>query len=340
MNRIRVLLFLLLGLAASFACRAATRLVLADTPTPPPPTATLLSPTPTLEASCPSKMDSILEAANQPTYTTGNFPNVDTGNNLDIQLVTYKVNGDLLSDPHLEAVPNNLKKYQSDFPTQQKAWKLFITLIPADPRRIIAEYQVITDGPGNILGLVEQTHFDPNKWSIGIDIADLADTRNLVFTYIHELGHLLTLNPSQVPPDLQVFNNPDSERIYEREAAACNYYFPGEGCSLPDSYLNTYFDHFWGSLYDEWHQIDIILNDNKRQDKLDFFYQKYKDQFVDDYAVTDPNEDIAETWAFYVLSPKPQNDTIADEKLSFFDQYPELVQLRGQIRQNLCRVQP
>ena len=125
MNRIRVLLFLLLGLAASFACRAATRLVLADTPTPPTPTATFLPPTPTFAASCPGEMDSILQAANQPTYTTGNFPNVDTGNNLDIQLVTYTVNGDLLSDPHLESVPDNLKKYQSDFSTQQKAWKLF-----------------------------------------------------------------------------------------------------------------------------------------------------------------------------------------------------------------------
>ena len=48
------------------------------------------------------------------------------------------------------------------------------------------------------------------------------------------------------------------------------------------------------------------------------FYQKYKDQFVDDYAVTDPNEDIAETWAFFVLSPKPQGDTIADQKIVVF----------------------
>jgi len=64
-----------------------------------------------------------------------------------------------------------------------------------------------------------------------------------------------------------------------------------------------FFDKFWNSLYPEWHQIDIIQNDNKRQDKLEAFYKKYKDQFVDDYAVTDPNEDFAETWAFFLLSP-------------------------------------
>jgi hypothetical protein len=233
-----------------------------------------------------------------------------------------------------------LQKYQSDVSTQQKAWKLFTALIPADQRQVIAEYQVMTDGPGDVLAIVEQTHDDPQKWVLEIDIADLQDTKNLVFTFLHELGHLLTLNSTQVPPDLEVFNHPDNGRIYDREAAACPDYFPGEGCSLPDSYLNLFFTRFWSGLYAEWHQIDDIRNDNKRQDGLDAFYKKYKDRFVDDYAVTDANEDIAETWAFFVLGPKPEGDTIADQKILFFYQQPELSQLRGRILQNLCAVQP
>ncbi len=338
MNGTRILLFVFFGLGSSLACRAATRLVIADTPIPLPLTATPLS-SPT-ETSCPGETVSILTAANQPTFTNGNFPNVDTGNNLDIPLITYTVNGDQLIDPSLEAVPSNLKKYQSDVSSQQKAWKLFTTLVPADQRQIVAEYQVITDGTDNLLGIVEQTPNDPNKWILEIDIADVLDTKNLVFTLLHELGHLVTLNSTQVPPDLQVFDHPDNERIYEREAAACRYFFSGEGCSLPDSYLNTFFDKFWGGLYAEWHQIDNIQNDNKRQDKLDAFYKKYKDQFVDDYAVTDPNEDIAETWAFFLLSPRPPGNSIAEQKILFFYQYPELAQLRGRIIQNLCSVQP
>lgn len=340
MNRVRILLFVLLGLLSSLACRAASRLILADTPTSLPPTATSIPATPTSEASCPVETASIIEAASQPSYAYGDFPNVDTGNNLDIQLVTYTVTGDQISDPLLEPIPNDLKKYQSDVSTQQKAWKLFTALIPADQRQVIAEYRVMTDGPGDVLAIVEQTHDDPQKWVLEIDIADLQDTKNLVFTYLHELGHLLTLNSSQVPPDLEVFNHPDNGRVYDREAAACPYYFPGEGCSLPDSYLNVFFTRFWSGLYAEWHQIDDIRNDNKRQDGLDTFYQKYKDRFVDDYAVTDANEDIAETWAFFVLGPKPQGDTVADQKILFFYQQPELAQLRGRILQNLCAVQP
>jgi hypothetical protein len=47
-------------------------------------------------------------------------------------------------------------------------------------------------------------------------------------------------------------------------------------------------------------------------------------------------EDIAESWAFFVLSPKPELKSIADEKILFFYEYPELVELRTQILNNIC----
>jgi hypothetical protein len=340
MERVRILLFVFFGLVSSFACRAATRLIVAATPVPPSPTATSLPPTQSSQTACPDETASILDAANQPDILSGNFPNVDIGNNLDILLVTYTVNGDRLMDPSQEIVPANLKKYQNDITSQQNAWNLFTALIPADRRSIIAEYQVITDGPGDVLAIVEQTQNNPDKWVLEIDIADIGDTKNLVFTLLHELGHLITLNSTQVPPDLEVFNHPDSDKIYRREADACRYFFTGEGCSLPTSYINTFFDRFWGGLYRDWQQIDNIQNDTNRQDKLDTFYKKYKDQFVDDYAVTDPNEDIAETWAFFVLGPQPQGNSVVDQKILFFYQHPELVQLRDRILSNLCKLQP
>ncbi len=66
------------------------------------------------------------------------------------------------------------------------------------------------------------------------------------------------------------------------------------------------------------------------------FYQKYSDQFVDDYATTDPSEDMAETFAYFVYSPKPAGDTIRDQKILFFYDYPELIQARDQILNNTC----
>lgn len=317
----------------SLACRAATRLIIPDTPTP-------TSPAATPGGYCPDETTAILKAATTDTYTSGTFPNVDTGDQVDILLVTYAVNGDQISHPVLETVPAKLARYQQDVGQQEQAWTLFTTLIPADRRVFVHQYQVITDGPSEILAAVEQTYDDPNSWILEIDIADIPNTKNLVFTLLHEFGHLLTLNASQVPPDLQVFNHPDSDRIFNREVAACPSYFPGEGCSTETSYINTYFDRFWPNLYDEWQQIDAIQNDDHRQNRLDDFYRKYRDQFVDDYAVTNPSEDIAETWAFFVLGDKPTGNSIRDQKVLFFYDYPELVLLRNRILKNLCAANP
>ena len=66
------------------------------------------------------------------------------------------------------------------------------------------------------------------------------------------------------------------------------------------------------------------------------FYRKYSDQFLTEYAATSPEEDIAESWAFFILSPKPEQNSIANEKILFFYEYSELVQLRQEILTRLC----
>jgi hypothetical protein len=344
MNQPRLIIFGILVLASTLACRAATRLIYPDTPTTFASSATpipsMLTLTSTPEASCPTEMASIIQASKNDSYTLSNFPSVDTGGHLDIALVIYPVNGDQISDPITETVPRELRKYQKDFPIQREAWDLFTRLIPLDQRRMVHEYAVVTDGPGQLLAGVEQTSDDPNAWVLAVDIADVPDTKNLVFTLLHEFGHLLTLNASQVPPDLKVFRHPDDDLLYSQEVAACPDYFPGEGCSLPDSYINTFYQRFWANFYAEWQKIDSIDDEEKRQNKLDAFYRKYADQFVDSYAVTSPEEDIAETWTFYLANPKPRGNSIAEQKILFFYEHPELVQLRAQILANLCAANP
>ena len=69
------------------------------------------------------------------------------------------------------------------------------------------------------------------------------------------------------------------------------------------------------------------------------FYKKYQDQFVGDYAVTHPAEDIAESFTHFVFSPKPAGESIRDQKVRFFYEYPELVELRGQILNATCALE-
>jgi len=254
----------------------------------------------------------------------------------EIVLVTYIVSGDKISDPYYEHVKPDLKDEQKDSIKHQHIWDYFTALIPADRRAAIGEYSIMTDGKDGALAAVSQTLKDPNAWALEVDIADSHDYYNLTFTLVHEFGHLLTLGPDQVPPDVAVFVNPDDDDLYLKEVSACPQYFPGEGCANADSYINAYYRQFWADIYEEWNKINLEENDDAYYARLDEFYYKYEDQFVTDYAATNPEEDMAETWAFFVLGPKPAGDTIAGKKILFFYQYPELVQLREEILNNLC----
>ncbi len=291
-------------------------------------------------ATCPDVMTSVLKAGEGDSYGPGSDY---SDNPTDQTLVIYSVDGNQISNPYYSSVPNKLRSMQLDTQSQQAAWDLFTELIPLDDRQMVSKYMVFTDGPSNILAAVEQAPDDPNKWAVELDSADLADKKILVFTLIHEYGHLLTLNASQVPPNMAVFNNPNDDNLYEREVAACTTYFPGEGCSLSDSYINTFYDRFWQQIVKEWQPIDdLSYQDDQSEyyDQLYAFYQKHQDQFVDDYAATDPSEDMAETFAYFVLSPKPKGNTIYEQKMLFYYNYPELVQIREQILQGLCQIKP
>jgi len=282
----------------------------------------------------------ILRAANSESIPLGRFPAIDTSVSLDIPLVTYHVSGDELSNPVRAKVPKNLIRYQNDLATQQDAWRLFVALIPGDQRSMLDSFQVMTDGPGGVLSAVEQTTDDPARWILETDIADIPDTKNLTFTLLHEFAHLMTLGPKQVPPDWRVFKDPHNIRVRDRAIAACPSFFPGEGCSLPASYINAFFNRFWTDLFPEWSAIDRLEEGDEKDARLDAFYRKHHDDFVDSYAVTSPVEDIAESWSYFILSPRPAGASIRDQKLDFFYGYAGLVTLRSTILSNLCAANP
>lgn len=324
----------------ALACRAATRLIIPDTPTPQPtftplPTLTPFPPatfTPTSlpEASCPLLTTDILTTAVE--FEFNSMEDSDE----EEYLVTYLVDGDVISRPFFVPVPEDLRDEQDDRARHDEIWNYFTRLIPIEERDFLSAFSIVTDGNGNILAAVGQSSDDPDEWILEVDILDMDDDFVLTFTLLHEFAHLLTLNSSQVPPSLPVFENPDSDSVYQSELAACPYYFPGEGCSNPDSYINQFFERFWLDLYAEWQEIDAQPDEDVYYDLLDDFYDTYQDQFLTGYAATSPAEDIAEAFAFFILSPKPELTSIADEKILFFHEYPELLELRRRILNQLC----
>ena len=254
----------------------------------------------------------------------------------DFTLVTYAVSGDAITDPvYVSPIPPRLKGYQQDTAAQEKLWHFFANIIPADQRTQVTRFAVFTDGPSNSLGAVEQTD-NPHDWVLKMDIQDGQNFPDLSSTLVHEFGHLLTLNDTQVTTDLQVFNNPDDQSIYDRAAASCPTYFMFEGCSRPASYINQFFQRFWPRIYSEWQAINAETDQNTLDQKLDDFYQEHTGQFLSSYAVTSPEEDIAETFMYFIFTPRPSGTTVAEQKILFFYGYPEMVNLRDRILTNLC----
>lgn len=337
-------------IVSGLACRFAERILLDPSATPvpsatplPPPTAVpsatppAVTLTPTFGENCPD--GNCVEAclANLGALSKTAPSEGHSGlNNSEYDLVTYEISGNELSNPVKQPVSSGLKPFQQDEASQRRVWDFFSSVIPLEARGSLARYIIFSDGEANILASVAQSDFDPALWVLRVDIVDAADPKELTYTLVHEYAHLLTLNPAQVPPSLPIFNHPENGSVYDQEAAKCDSYFPGEGCSLPDSYINQFNEQFWSAIYDEWAQIDSIGDEQDYYDALDSFYQKHQSEFVSDYAPTNPAEDIAESFSYFVLTPRPSGDSIADQKLLFFYGYPELVNLRLKMVEGIC----
>ncbi len=343
-----VWMFVLLALS-TLACNLANRVLTTPTATPkPPPAPTEIPPTattiPTPDPcpdgdciiSCINQLDSIVAAGGGggETHTGGmRKKTYET----DVTLVTYSVQGNSLSEPvYGSGIPEGMRPLQRDRETQRRIWEYFTAVIPLDEREFIREYIVFTDGESNILAAVSQSERSPRTWALYVDVKDATDPKELTYTLVHEFGHLLTLNPNQVKPSEALFKDPYNDEIFTQEVNKCDTYFPGEGCSLPEAYIYSFVNQFWGDIFDEWDQLNLIENEFEYYEALDEFYSKYEDQFVTDYAPTSPEEDIAESFTYFILHPKPNGESIAEQKILFFYEYPQLVQLRRQMALNLC----
>ena len=254
-------------------------------------------------------LDPVLpENPTSPTDGGGGEPDEDGG------LTLYRVTENSIDKIKDYPVGPDLKPYQLDYAKHLKMWDFFTGMLPLEERDKIAEFEVFHGG-GELLGYV--TPVDENdlgrwRFALAIDAAEELEKVdfNDLFTLVtlHEYGHVLSLNDEQV----EVGGSPES----------CGNYFPGEGCSLPNSYINRLVELGWADILDELDEGNPYA-----------IYDSYPDRFVSDYAATNPGEDMAEVFAFFVAKDAPSGNTIADQKIKMLYDFPELVELRSAIRQ-------
>lgn len=255
----------------------------------------------------------------------------------EIIIATYKVSGETITLRDLPPLPARYKRLQQDTALHEEIWALITNVIPGTHQEEVTSFTLFTDGIGGTLGAMSHS-LDPQEWTIEMDIMDADDPTDLITTLIHETAHLLSLHNSQVETYLPLYENPDDMEAFVRGEEACRTYFLAEGCSHPGSYLNLFYERYWRSLFDEWQAIHQESKETKRENLLMRFYKRHDGEFVSRYAVTSPEEDIAETFLYYVLTSLPAGDNLAEQKILFFDEFPELASLRADIRTNLCTI--
>lgn len=264
-------------------------------------------------------------------------------------LARYSISGDdiiFIDKPDVDGIW--LNRLQNDNDKHQILLDVVKSTLPLDHVPQLTEIQIGTDGTAEnsmIIG-VRPTYENPESWILFIDIQDEFTLfgnihPELEVDLIHEYGHLLIESADQI------YCNPSHVYITEEEymnwlsdlSEQCpTQLFFESGCAKEDSYIKQFYDRFWTETMVEWSEDNKLLFDeglDAYYAARDDFYEEHPDDFVNNIAATDILEDMAETWAIFVLEDAPIGYTIADQKILFFYAFPEFVEIREEIRSNI-----
>lgn len=232
------------------------------------------------------------------------------------EITLYRVAGSAIEKITDYQVSGQDLVYQNDVTRHQELWSLTKDVVPQSHRNYMNEFMIYNGEITGSAGYVYDTAPDLSTWQMGLAINYADDQNELLYTIIHEFGHILTLNNTQLDSSISSGN--------------CSNYFPGEGCAKAAAFINKLYNLGWADIWSEYQQAQGSSS------AMQSFYNQYQDRFVTNYAATNPGEDIAEVFATFVtMVERPAGNTIAERKILFMYDEPELVQLRDYIRGNL-----
>jgi len=218
----------------------------------------------------------------------------------------YDPNGTIIQQYN---IANGISQYKDDVGNSYRLLQLVHKII--GDSKYVDGVTAWTDGISYNLGKTYLTGESQNASTMQLDVMDIfnddgtyRDYPKAVRTITHEFFHALSINSDQID-----FAKKTDE----------DYYYKPE-CFRQGSYLLSFYDKFWKDI---------------NSDTGDVQWETNPEMFADQYASQTCDEDIAESFMLFVLCDKQIEGTIAQQKINFFYDYPELVQLRTQIRENL-----
>ena len=191
-------------------------------------------------------------------------------------------------------------------------WDLFSRVVgKADLARYIQSFEVFDDGNSDSAASVWASQ-TTGKWHVNVNAAYKDDKKDLVHTMVHEYGHIVSLNSTQLQAEV---------------TGACPNLQLAEGCANQGSYINAFYNQFW-----QQYGGSAPANDGQDTNEVNDFYSQHKSSFVSGYAATNYGEDWAESWATFVTSSPAKGTQEKDKKVQFFYGYPVLLTTRDRIR--------
>jgi len=218
------------------------------------------------------------------------------------------------------------KPTPSELETYDKIWREIKDKVGTNLLASLDSFIVYSDGKDETLAYVNYIDDKASRWYMAIDIEDSINMEDnslkedFYFTIVHELAHVITLNDTQA-----IYNSEPSFGKYFEENISFN----------EDSYLNEFYNRFWTYSIDESRIIQNLDNEDIRYK----FFLRHENSFVTDYAATSPSEDIAESFAYFVINEKPMGNEIWEQKIRFFYEFEELVEIKNNIRKRLSSLE-
>lgn len=194
---------------------------------------------------------------------------------------------------------------------ESSVWEVFVRLVtPEFAATSMTQYRAGDDPDSDTLAYVHRAD-DPDYWVLAANMAFADDDQLLLSTLIHEYAHILSLGVADADPD----------------TTSCPTVELSEGCLAADSLLLAFYDDFWLRYGDV-----APAPDDDDADAAAEFFLAHEEDFVSDYAATNVVEDFAESFMTFVLEDEPEDTSPVAEKLLFFWNVPEYVDIRERIR--------
>jgi len=217
---------------------------------------------------------------------------------------------DVLDDASLDPAPEGLTA---------EIWNTWVQLAGAEAvAATMTQYRVIESESSSLLAYV-YNESDRQRFTLAVNLAAASDDVLLLSTLVHEWSHVFSLTSDQFEPET-AFADP----------ALCATIQLLEGCALPEAYLWQFYERFWTAYSkhpDIMNQAPAIAAD---------FYAANAGDFVSEYAATNLLEDFAESFTYFVrsddLADLPELSEVAVDKVQFFGEFAELVDLRDHMR--------